>query len=160
MSKHDTFVGTKGNGKNPRHLAWFTIGAVIGLAIGRSIPEGFLPFMGRFFSDGLLVQFAVFAFISFCLGNLGYDRSTLGTTRRSHIWIRATGGLMLGIGFPLLYCVIQYGALDSVQVFIKRRGMFFEFTCLFIIGIASSLSTEFTIRAIRPRKYMNARRIG
>ena len=158
VSNHDTFVGTKDNRKNPRHLAWFTIGAVTGLAIGGSILEGFLRFMGRFLSDGLLVQFAVFAFISFCLGNLGYDRSTLSTTRRSDIWIRVTGGIMLGIGFQLLHCVIHYGELDSLKVFIKRRGILFEFACQFIIGIASSLSTEFTVRAIRPNKYMNAGR--
>lgn len=158
MSEHDTFVGTTDNRRNPRHLAWFTIGAVTGLAIGRSILEGFLPFMGSFVSDGLLVQFVVFAFISFCLGNLGYDRSTLSTTRRSDIWIRVIGGVMLGIGFQLFHCIIHYGALEPLQVFIKRRGVLFEIACLFMIGIASSHATEFTARAFLPRKYSNETR--
>lgn len=62
---------------------------------------------------------------------------------------------MLGLGFHLLHFVMHYYALDSLQVFIKRRGILFEFGCLFIIGIAISLTTEFTARALRPPKYLN-----
>ena len=143
------FRASKATRQNPRHLAWFTIAAVTGFWIGHSILEGLFSFAARFASDGLLIMTVIFGFVAFCIGNIGYDRNAFRVRRHSDIWIRIAGGFALGLGIHLIHIFIHHWPSDALQVFIKRRGQLFEFSCLFMTGMVLSLSTEFSARAFR-----------